>query len=58
MKKQILFATTVALLFCFAAVAFAGRAHAEPVPAVDVAFSPAPSSWSFGRSIRRSARFA
>ncbi|ACB69183.1 putative endonuclease (plasmid) [Burkholderia ambifaria MC40-6] len=40
MKKQILFATTVALLFCFAAVAFAGRAHAEPVPAVDVAFSP------------------
>jgi len=40
MKKQILFATTVASLFCCAAVAFAGRAHAEPAPAIDVAFSP------------------
>ncbi|WP_240462131.1 phospholipase D-like domain-containing protein [Burkholderia sp. Nafp2/4-1b] len=40
MKKRILFATAVASLFCFAAVAFAGRAHAEPAAAIDVAFSP------------------
>ncbi|HDR8935382.1 TPA: phospholipase D family protein [Burkholderia vietnamiensis] len=40
MKKQILMATLLASLFCCGALAFAGRAHAETGPAVEVAFSP------------------
>ncbi|WP_321810321.1 MULTISPECIES: phospholipase D-like domain-containing protein [unclassified Burkholderia] len=40
MKKQIRWAVLVASLCCYVAVALAGRAKAETVPTVEVAFSP------------------
>ncbi len=39
-KKQIGWAVLVAWVFCCVSIALTGRAHAQPVPQVEVAFSP------------------
>ncbi|WP_422110611.1 hypothetical protein [Burkholderia multivorans] len=40
MKKQVCWAVFMAFLCCCIGIAFAGRAQAQSVPTVEVAFSP------------------